>query len=230
MPRPERGSAAGGAPSASRTERQSLYEQLRDSIVSGTFHPGQQLVEASLAEMFQVSRTPIREALNRLEQDGVVVRRDRGLAVRESSQDEILDLYETRIVVEAKAAQMAAERRTSHDVVRMRHLSARMRDFSADTDVSTVANVNRQFHRAVWKASHNESLIDLLERLNLHLQRYPETTLSHPGRREKAVEEHDQLINAIEARDTVQAAEIATKHFTAARDIRLSLWTETDAS
>jgi DNA-binding GntR family transcriptional regulator len=75
----------------------------------------------------------------------------------------------------------------------------------------------------VWRASHNESLLDLLERLNLHLARYPETTLSYPGRWEQAKLEHSRLTDAIEARDSERAYDVALSHFREARDIRLIL-------
>jgi DNA-binding GntR family transcriptional regulator len=199
------------------------YEQVKQAIMTGELAPGAPLVEQALAEWCKVSRTPVREALTRLEQDGLVVRTDRGLVVRESSPEEILDIYDTRIVLESRAAFVAAERRSSFDIVGMRKAAERSR--RADSaGALTLAETNRQFHRSVWQASHNASLIDLLERLNMLLGRYPATTLSFPGRHTQSNEEHGKLIDAIEARDSEAAAEIATVHFTAARDIRLKLW------
>lgn len=210
------------------TNRQvSPYEMLKNAIMAGELTPGEPLVEVELADWYNVSRTPIREALTRLEQDGLVRRGDRGLIVRENSPEEILDIYESRIVLESKAAAVAAERRTSLDLMSMRRAGERVhRD--DDVDAHVVAERNRQFHRTVWRASHNESLIDLLERLNMHLGRYPATTLAFPGRTASSQQEHMELIDAIEARDEALAADIATRHFTAARDIRLRLWDEAE--
>lgn len=217
-------SARRPAGEASSNRQPSPYKLLKQAIVSGELLPGAPLVELALADWCQVSRTPIREALTRLEQDGLVRRGERGLIVRESSPEEILDIYETRIVLESKAAAVAAERRSSVDLLSMRRAAARVhRD---DADPHLVADRNRQFHRTIWKASRNESLIDLLERLNMHLGRYPATTLAYPGRAASSHAEHMELINAIDARDVELAAEIATRHFTAARDIRLRLWQE----
>jgi DNA-binding GntR family transcriptional regulator len=101
---------------------------------------------------------------------------------------------------------------------------------SVDTaDVPAMVEANHQFHRTVWRASHNESLLDLLERLNLHLARYPETTLSSPGRWETALREHAALVDAIEERRAADAHDIALHHFISARDIRLMLFTEETA-
>lgn len=201
------------------------YEMLKQAILSGELQAGQPLVEATLANWCQVSRTPIREALRRLEQDGLVERSDRGLVVRERSPQEILDIYETRIALEATAGRMAAERRTDHDIRLLRGLHERGNRIPAD-DITAIVEANRQFHRAVWHASHNDSLLDLLERLNLHLLRYPETTLAAPGRWQVARRQHGDLVEAIEKRDSEAAYQVALEHFVDARDIRLSLFAD----
>ncbi len=207
----------------SPTRRVVPYERIKQAIMSGDLEPGAPLVELALAEWCEVSRTPVREALLRLEQDGLVVRGDQGLSVRESSPEEILDIYDTRIVLEARAAAVAAERRTSHDLMAMRRLTDKFSHCDAE-EASALAETNREFHRSVWRASHNDSLVDLLERLNLLLGRYPATTLAFPGRWKTASVEHNKLLLAIEARDEEEAAAVATRHFSAARDIRLRLW------
>ena len=201
------------------------YEMLKQAILTGELKAGEPLVETSLAAWCQVSRTPIREALRRLEQDGLIQRSDRGLVIRERSPQEILDIYETRIALEATAGRMAAERRTDHDVLLLRRLIERGKKI-ADDEVAAIVEANRQFHRAVWQASHNESLLDLLERLNLHLARYPETTLSAPGRWREACHQHEILVDAIQKRDSDGAYKIALEHFVDARDIRLALFAD----
>lgn len=205
--------------------RQSPYERIKAAILSGELQPGQPLVEIALAEWCGVSRTPIREALRRRQQDGLILRTDRGMAVRERSPEEILDIYDTRLVLEAMAGRVAADRRTAYDLRAMRLWVERGDTVSPD-DRSGMVEANLAFHGAIWRASHNESLIDLLERLNLHLSRYPGTTLASPGRWTEARGEHLALVDAIEARDADGAHEIALKHFEQARDIRLRLFDE----
>lgn len=201
----------------------STYDQLKDAIISGRIAPDEPLVESALARRFRVSRTPIREALSRLEQDGLVERRERGLGVRSRSPEEILDLYETRIALEVKAAEVAAERRTEFDLIRLRHLVEAGAGLDPD-DLDGISANNDAFHAAVWAASRNNSLVDLLERLNLHLLRYPNTTLAFAGRWERALDEHRELVDAIAARDSARCASLADQHFRAARDIRLATW------
>ena len=196
--------------------------QLKQAIIDGQLAPGQPLVEVTLARAINLSRTPVREALSRLEKDGLVAHNERGVVVRERSPDEILDLYQVRILLEEECARDAATRRTTADLLSLRRLTTRP---LAEADSSTeIVRRNRAFHQAVWRASHNSALVDLLERLDLHLARYPATTLQYPGRAKSASEEHVQLLAAIEASDPERAAAVANHHFSTARSIRMALW------
>lgn len=198
------------------------YEKIKAAISDGTFPPGHALVESALAEWCGVSRTPVREALTRLLQDGLVTKTDRGMMVREQSPDEILDIYEARISLEVTAARVAAERYTPVDKLRLERTATL--EMEAARSPERWADRNRDFHKAIWTATHNDTLIDLLERLNLHLARYPVTTLAAPGRWKESLEEHRSLVAAILEKDPVLAAKMAEQHFSRARDIRLKLW------
>lgn len=202
------------------------YQRLKEAIRAGDLMPGQQLVESVLAEWCEVSRTPIREALSKLQHDGLVERNDRGLVVKERSPEEVLDIYETRIALEGTAARMAAERRNSHDLILLRRALSRLGTADIE-DVDAMVRANRQFHTAVWRASHNASLIELLERLDLHLVQHPVATLKSEGRWERSNEQHRSIVGSIEARDSDGAEKCAIAHFTEARDIQLTLFDET---
>lgn len=197
-----------------------VYEQLRSEIVTGTIASGSSLVETAIAARYGTSRTPVREALSRLEQDGLAERRDRGMEVRSCSPGEILEIYGVRIVLEGLAARTAAEFRSALDlaILEERHLRMVATD---PADAIAMATTNRQFHEALWTSSHNRTLVDLLARLNSHLTRYPATTLSSPGRWATALEDHRRLLDAIDARDADAAGSIAESHMAVARDIRL---------
>lgn len=200
-----------------------VYDHLRAGIVTGDYESGAPLVELALAEYYGTSRTPVREALRRLEQDGLVERGDRGMRVRTRSPEEILEIYEVRIPLEATAAAAAAERRTDLDLMRIRRAEAQMAKTSS-SDPNNMASANRLVHEAIWAASHNGTVVDLLTRLNNHLTRYPATTLAVGGRWEEALRQHDEIITAIEKRDCDRAAELARVHMTRARDIRLQIY------
>lgn len=203
-----------------------LYEELRNAIVTGRYAAGQVLSENALAAEFGKSRTPVREALHRLEIESLVERSPRGVRVRASSPEEILDIYEVRITLEGAAAKAAAERATEFDRTLLRSAHQAMLD--ADDTPEAKAATNRRFHEAVWTASHNSTLVDLLHRLNIHLVRYPSTTLTHGDRWEAVLREHEELLGAIEARDGEAARRIAEHHMFGAREVRLRMYAESD--
>jgi DNA-binding GntR family transcriptional regulator len=200
----------------------SVYQQLKTAIVEGELPAGQSLVETALADHYGVSRTPVREALHRLQQDGLVERADRGLRVVEGSAERILEIYEVRVVLEAAACAAAARRHTDVDLARLRGVMEGTPAESAEAAEKAVWN--HQFHEAVWQATHNTTLVDLLTRLEVHLRRYPATTLVYPGRWDEAIAEHAELLDAIAASDQERAQEVGRRHMTRARDIRLRMW------
>jgi DNA-binding GntR family transcriptional regulator len=202
----------------------SLYDQFREAILTGRFEPGQLLSENALAAEFGKSRTPVREALHRLEIENLVERVPRGMRVRASSPEEILDIYEVRITLEGAAAKAAAERATELDRTRLRSAQQAMVDVEDSPEARAAAN--RRFHEAVWTASHNPTLADLLHRLNVHLVRYPTTTLTHGDRWEAVLREHEELLDAIEAHDGEAARRIAEHHMFGAREVRLRMYAE----
>lgn len=200
----------------------SLYHQLLEEVLEGDLRPGEILVESALGKRFGVSRTPIREALRMLEQDGVLERVNRGMRVRQTSPDEVLEIYGVRTILEAAAARDAALRRTDYDLASLDRILRTMGEAKTATPAEMAA-INRSFHKAIWQAARNRTLMDLLERLAVHLRRYPATTYSRRGRWEEALEEHRQLLEAIRDRDPDTAAAVAEKHMWAARDVRLDM-------
>ncbi|WP_261165511.1 GntR family transcriptional regulator [Microbacterium sp. Marseille-Q6965] len=199
----------------------SAYEQIRDAILSGAFEGGRVLSENSLAAEFGTSRTPVREALHRLEIERLVERGPRGAVVRTTSPEEILDIYDVRITLEGSAAQRAAQQASALDLVRLR---ARQEDMRALTSREERPAANQAFHEALWAASHSPTLVDLLDRLGLHLRRYPTSTLDSDDRWHEALAEHDGIIDAIARQDAAAARELAERHMSAAREARLRMY------
>jgi DNA-binding GntR family transcriptional regulator len=203
----------------------SVYDLVKQSILNGELAQGQQLREVALAEQFSVSRTPVREALNRLEQDGLAVREARGLVVREWRTDEVLDIYEVRRVLEAMAARTAADRRTDHDL----RMLDRIVELSAEitqSDYDAMRINNQQFHQAVWNATHNYALLETLQRLYQfqHLGRQSAAeTFAYPNSWSEATDQHRELVLAIRDRNAASAEEVASGHILRAQEIRTKL-------
>lgn len=208
-----------------RIDIDSIFTTLRDEIVSGGHPPGTPFREIALSERFGVSRTPIRTVLSRLEQDGLLNRVDRGLQVPHPDPERVIQVYDMRILLEATAAKEAAQARQLSDTLRMEALLTRDRDLQ-DPDDQTRMSTNLEFHAAIWRATHNPVLIDLLERLSTHLIHSPRSTLSQGSRWEKSLDEHEEIIAAINRRDEDEAYELSRAHMSRAREIRLELLRE----
>jgi DNA-binding GntR family transcriptional regulator len=206
----------------------SLYAQLRTAVLNGEYSPGTVLVEAAVAETYGVSRTPVREALRALEKDGILQQHGRHLMVRITTFEEVLEVYDCRIVLEGVAAGWAARTRSESDLVLLDLALGEMRSASGSAP-SSLSSVNHLFHERLWRASHNATLVDLLTRLELHIRRYPEPTVSQPGRWEEAITEHTAILQAIRDRDEKRAEEASRNHMVAARELRLKMVMRTQA-
>ena len=205
-----------------RHDGDSIYAQLRSEILAGAIAPATPLREVTLGERFGVSRTPVREALRRLQHDRLLDRGARGLQVHQPTPQEVIQVYDVRILLEQEAAGQAALSHDITDIMQLEGLVERDRALS-EPDDHTRASTNLEFHAAVWAAAHNPVLQDLLQRLSTHLIRTPHSTLSVGERWDEALAEHSKLVAAITAGDETAARDTAREHMETARRIRLDL-------
>lgn len=206
-----------------------FYEQLKADVLAGRLAPGQRLSEASLSREYGMSRSPIREATIRLEHDGLIERQGMIVRVRERTFDEIIDIYRVRVHLEGAIAADAATRSQELDLVRLQSaVDAESRVRTADPQ--EVVGANRAFHDALAAAAHNVTLADLQQRLTEQVATMPSTTLNSPGRWGEAHEEHEQICQAVRDRDQSAARSLAEQHMGRARDIRLALYGQEQAS
>jgi DNA-binding GntR family transcriptional regulator len=196
--------------------------RLRNAIRDGDLTPGERLTEARLAEQFGVSRTPVREAIERLLCDGLLsLVPSRGVVVTELSREQVLHLYALREVLEGAAAAFAAQHASKGESAGIRNLLAVMG--SQTHTPQALANLNRDFHRAIYSASHNEYLVQAANRLADFLVLLPGTTYSASRRAEQAHIEHSAVVRAIERHDSARAEQAARKHIREAQAIRLNM-------
>lgn len=200
-----------------------VHAQLKDDLLQGAFQPGDALREVALAERFGVSRTPVREALTRLLHEGLLERRARGLFVKEIDPEQIMQVYDLRILLEGQAAQEAASVRTEVDLMRLQALVDRDRALAEPDDATRLAT-NIEFHRALWRAAHNPVLEDLLERLATHQIHAPSSTLSVGSRWTESLDEHQRIVDHVRERGSVKASELIQKHMSTAKALRLKMF------
>ena len=197
------------------------YALILEAIDRGGLGPGQPLVETELAERFGVSRTPIREALQRLETQGIVAREGRSLRVATLDHNQLGELYEVRGHVEGLAARLAARHAAPEEIAVLREMVEADRTLLGEPQALTEAN--RRFHRQLHRASHNRYLAQMLVSMRRSMVLLSSTTLASPGRGAQSLEEHDRIVTAIETRDEAAAQQAAEAHISAAYKTRLLL-------
>ncbi|MBE0011304.1 GntR family transcriptional regulator [Arthrobacter sp. AET 35A] len=205
-----------------RVDGGAIFRVLRSEILSGVHPPGTPLREVGLSERFGVSRTPIREALSRLQHERLLERATRGLQVPQIDPQEVVQIYDLRVMLEQEAAGQAAASRTVSDIMRLEGLVERDRELDSPDDQTRI-RCNVEFHTAVSTAAHNRVLQDLLERLSTHLINTPRSTLSVGNRWEDALDEHEALVKAVVDQRADDARQIARQHMETARALRLEL-------
>ena len=205
-----------------RVDGEEIFRVLRSEILEGQHSPGTAMRETVLASRFGVSRTPVREALTRLQHERLLERGARGLQVPSVDPQEVIQIYDLRVMLEEAVAEQAAISRSTADVIVLEALVERDRALVSPSDqVRTKSNLS--FHAAVWAATHNAVLEDMLERLSTHLIHSPHSTLSVAGRWTEALDEHAALVDAISDRRVDDARRIARAHMETARALRLRL-------
>jgi DNA-binding GntR family transcriptional regulator len=197
---------------------------LSSAIVDRALPPGWQLREERLASLFNVSRTPIREALAGLASANLARRDSRGsLRVGTITSEQILDVYAVRRRLEGLSAALAADAATPRAIERLRELNRACKRAAEAGDFPGVAQANNEFHTALAQISGNELLMRFVQDVQNWVRRFPTTTLSYPGRPETAFAEHESIVDAIEARDADLAEKRAHDHMRVAEEIRMKM-------
>jgi DNA-binding GntR family transcriptional regulator len=204
---------------AGRTGYTDAYSMILDAIDTGTYRPGDRLVESELAERFGVSRTPIREALQRLETQSLLMRDGRSLIVASLDHNQMAELYVVRGELEGLAARLAARNATEEEVQLLREMVEA--DNALKDHPAALARANRRFHKQIHLASHNRFLVRQLDLVHRSMALMATTSLAVDGRGAIAQDEHDSIVAAIEARDGDAADAALRTHISVAFTTRL---------
>jgi len=199
---------------------QEAYARVRAAIRDGTLPPGLRLTETDLAARFGVSRTPIRQAIARLEAEGLLTHEQRrGLSVTRPDHGQVVELYVMREILEGAAARLAAQHASETEIAAMAELVAS--EPACFEDAPRLAALNQHLHGLLYLAAHNRYLLRSLEQLSATMALLP-SLLTLGGRAAQAHAEHRALIAAVEARNGEAAAEAARTHARAAQRHRLA--------
>lgn len=203
--------AAIRAPQSRLVRSDEIFEQLRREIVTGTLRPNEALIEATIAERLGVSRTPVRESLQRLYAAGLIMPRNRGWAVREFEAAHVRENAEMRVALEGYATYLAAERALDSELTEIERIH-RERLALREVDEARRVETNRAFHDAVIKAAGNPSLAESIDRLG---QFYFSGRDTHRVTRDELTTgnaEHARIVEALLARDPSRAEKAMRDH------------------
>jgi len=195
------------------------YSLILEAIDVGNYRPGDRLVESELAERFGVSRTPVREALQRLETQSLLSRDGRSLIVASLDHNQMSELYVVRRELEGLAASLAAQHATQEEVRILRDMVER--DDALIDDPASMARANRRFHKQIHLASHNRHLVQQLDLVHRTMALMVTTSLAAEGRAKIAQSEHKAIVAAIEGKDADTAGGALRAHISVAFMTRL---------
>lgn len=195
------------------------YSKILNAIDRGIYGPGQPLVENEVADRFGISRTPVREALQRLESQHVLVRNGRSMVVASLNYEQLTELYTVRTELEALAARLAAKHAENVEIDMLFELIAQ--DQKLINEPEKLVETNKHFHRQIHLASHNHYLLQMLSSVRRNMALMARSSLAVEGRSEIALQEHWELANAIKNKDEDGAAKALRHHLYEAFKTRL---------
>lgn len=209
-----------------RPLRELVFEALREAIVNGTLAPGERLMEVQLAEELGVSRTPVREAIRRLELEGYVVMVPRkGAYVASMSAKDVADVFEIRAALEGLAAELAAERITEEELEELERKLHYVALRVEQGDLERLVEADTEFHDLLYRASRNQRLVQILGNLREQIQRFRAASLATPGRMQETLEEHKKIVEAVAERNGALARRLAEEHIENAENRMLQFLT-----
>lgn len=193
--------------------RDVVFNTLRQAILRGELKPGERLVEIQLANKLGVSRTPIREALRKLELEGLVNMVPRkGAEVADITEKSLRDVLEVRKALEELSVQLACEKITEEEIEELKRVAERFKDTLNDQDVTKIAEADVAFHDVIYTATDNQKLILLLNNLREQMYRYRVEYLKKEEAYPQLIAEHEELIDNISKRNKEEATRIMCEH------------------
>ena len=193
--------------------REVVFETLRDAIRKGILKPGERLMEIHLAEQLGVSRTPVREAIRKLELEGYVIMMPRrGTYVSNLSIKDINEVFEIRTSLDSLASGLAAERITDEELEHLQRLLVVIGEAIKEKNMEKIVEADTKFHDILYQASRNNRLEGIIYNLREQLTSIRAKSMDYPGRLEETLEEHSSIVNTIAQGDEVAAQKASEYH------------------
>lgn len=193
--------------------RDVVFNTLRQAILKGELEPGERLMEIQLAERLGVSRTPIREAIRKLELEGLVLMIPRkGAEVAEISEKSLREVLEVRRSLEELAIELACQRITPEELTALEEAENRFVRAVEDGEVMAIAESDENYHELIYQATANDRLVQILNNLREQMYRYRLEYIKDEDRRQILVVEHEHILRAVRRRDIADAKSAVREH------------------
>jgi len=193
--------------------REVVSAALREAIRNGVLLPGERLMEIQLSEELGVSRTPVREAIRKLDQEGYIVMMPRrGAYVASITIRDINEIFEIRRALESLSSSLAAERISADELETLQRLLVEIGRYIKAKNMEKIVETDIKFHDMLYQASRNERLVGIISNLREQLTRFRTLSMSYPGRLEATLKEHKAMVDAIARGDAEAAKEAALSH------------------
>ena len=189
-----------------------VFEHLETDILSGKYQKGETLTESKLSLELGVSRTPIREALRRLEQEHLIEEAPKGVVVVGIGEKDLADIFEIRAALEGKAAAMAAQNYTEDQLNIVREALEFQEFYLGKQDPDRIKSMDSRFHETIYKMSGSTIFYDVLMPLHKKILKYRKASVSDSGRAAASVAEHRAIYEAIVAHDSELASRLISEH------------------
>jgi DNA-binding GntR family transcriptional regulator len=203
---------------------ETAYAVLREAIVTNTLKPGTRLRADDLAKKLGVSKTPVREALRKLQaEDLITVQPGNALTVKSISEEQLFEIYYTREALEGMAARLAAEKAGQIELARLRAIHDEMKTAGAAGNLRQFRQLSGEFQLAVFRAARNDTLCRLLVHLQEQIRQFGGTTLTQQGRAKEVIAYSKALVAAVERRDADAAERIARENRRRTLELRIKM-------
>jgi len=204
--------------------RDSVFATLRNAILDGKLKPGERLVEREVAAQLGISRTPVREAIRKLEIEKLVTHIPRkGVVVAGFSQADVLEILSIRTALEGLICRFAATKIKARELERLESILHQIRDEHAKGNLKKVNQLHDRFHEIIYRAAESPRAFELLNTMREYINKFAQVGYTKPGRTEEALVEHGKILEALRCQDPQLAEEAAKEHVEKSRQAYLAM-------
>jgi DNA-binding GntR family transcriptional regulator len=203
-----------------RLLREHVYAGVKNAIIGGEFRPGKRLIEERLAADMATSRTPVREAIQKLEKEGLIFRLPRGgFAVKPVTEEEVEEILGLRSILEGYAAFLASSRITDAELKQLQEIIGQEDECLNNLNVDEFIRLDGEFHDVLYRAAKNARLYALLNDLRDYMYRYRVIILHHQRKLHLAVQDHKEMLASMKAKSPRQVERLVRKHVSRGKEI-----------